>query len=38
MKVLFVNNKDSFVWNLVDYVSMFEPDTLVVPNTISLDE
>ncbi len=38
MKVLFVNNKDSFVWNLVDYVSMFEPDTVVVPNTISLGE
>jgi len=38
MKVLFVNNKDSFVWNLVDYVSMFEPDTRVVPNTISLKE
>ena len=38
MKVLFVNNKDSFVWNLVDYVSMFEPDTVVVPNTISQDE
>ncbi len=38
MKVLFVNNKDSFVWNLVDYVSIFEPDTVVVPNTISLEE
>ncbi|MCE8424771.1 MAG: aminodeoxychorismate/anthranilate synthase component II [Candidatus Methanoperedens sp.] len=38
MKVLFVNNRDSFVWNLVDYVSIFEPDTLVVPNTISLKE
>ena len=38
MKVLFVNNKDSFVWNLVDYVSIFEPDTIVVPNTISLSE
>jgi anthranilate synthase component 2 len=38
MKVLFVNNKDSFVWNLVDYVSIFEPDTVVVPNTISLGE
>ncbi|MFZ3166516.1 MAG: aminodeoxychorismate/anthranilate synthase component II [Candidatus Methanoperedens sp.] len=38
MKVLFVNNKDSFVWNLVDYVSIFEPDTVVVPNTISLKE
>lgn len=38
MKVLFVNNKDSFVWNLVDYVSIFEPDTIVVPNTISPGE
>ena len=38
MKILFVNNKDSFVWNLVDYVSIFEPDTVVVPNTISLSE
>ncbi len=38
MKILFVNNKDSFVWNLVDYVSIFEPDTVVVPNTITLDE
>lgn len=38
LKVLFINNKDSFVWNLVDYVSVFEPDTIVVPNTISLDE
>lgn len=38
MKVLFVNNKDSFVWNLVDYVSIFEPDTVVVPNTITLKE
>lgn len=38
MKILFVNNKDSFVWNLVDYVSIFEPDTIVVPNTISLEE
>ncbi len=38
MKVLFINNKDSFVWNLVDYVSIFEPDTTVVSNTISLKE
>ncbi|MCK4810999.1 MAG: aminodeoxychorismate/anthranilate synthase component II [Methanosarcinales archaeon] len=37
-KILFVNNKDSFVWNLVEYVSIFEPDTIVVPNTITLDE
>ncbi len=35
MTILFVNNKDSFVWNLVDYVSVFEPETIVVPNTIS---
>ncbi len=38
MKVIFINNRDSFVWNLVDYVSMFEPDTLVVPNTILIEE
>ncbi|WP_406660066.1 aminodeoxychorismate/anthranilate synthase component II [Methanolobus sp. ZRKC3] len=38
MKILFINNKDSFVWNLVDYVSIFEPDTVVVPNTISIEE
>lgn len=38
MRVLFINNKDSFVWNLVDYVSVFEPDTIVVPNTISPEE
>lgn len=38
MKILFVNNKDSFVWNLVDYVSIFEPDTIVVPNTITSGE
>ncbi|MBC7084807.1 MAG: aminodeoxychorismate/anthranilate synthase component II [Methanomethylovorans sp.] len=38
MRILFINNKDSFVWNLVDYVSMFEPDTMVVPNTISVNE
>jgi anthranilate synthase component 2 len=38
LKVLFVNNRDSFVWNLVDYVSIFEPDTVVASNTISLSE
>lgn len=38
MKVLFINNFDSFVWNLVDYVSIFEPDTIVVDNIISLEE
>ncbi len=38
MRVLFINNKDSFVWNLVDYVSIFEPDTVIVPNIISPEE
>ena len=38
MKVLFINNRDSFVWNLVDYVSRFEPETVVVPHTITVDE
>lgn len=38
MKVLFINNKDSFVWNLVDYFSMYESDTEVVPNTITVEE
>ena len=38
MKVLFINNFDSFVWNLVDYVSVFEEDTVVVPNNVGLAE
>jgi len=36
--ILFINNKDSFVWNLVDYVSIFEKETEVVPNSIEIDE
>ncbi|MCX8206865.1 MAG: aminodeoxychorismate/anthranilate synthase component II [Methanothrix sp.] len=36
--ILFVDNQDSFVWNLVDYVSQLYPETLVVPNRISLRE
>jgi anthranilate synthase component 2 len=36
--ILFIDNQDSFVWNLVDYVSQLHPDTLVVPNRISLRE
>lgn len=36
--VLFVDNQDSFVWNLVDYVSQFYPETQVSPNSISLSE
>ncbi len=38
MKILFIDNKDSFVWNLVDFVSIFEPDTVVVTNTITIEE
>lgn len=38
MKILFINNRDSFVWNLVDYVSRFEPHTVVAPNTITVEE
>jgi anthranilate synthase component 2 len=38
VKVVFINNKDSFVWNLVDYISYFEKDTLVLPNTVTLEE
>ncbi len=32
--ILFIDNQDSFVWNLVDYVSQFHPDTEVVSNRI----
>ncbi|MGB3908623.1 MAG: aminodeoxychorismate/anthranilate synthase component II [Methanomethylovorans sp.] len=38
MKVLFINNKDSFVWNLVDHVSIFGPDTVLVPNSVTPEE
>ncbi len=38
MKTLFINNRDSFVYNLVDYVAVIEPDVVVVPNTISIEE
>lgn len=36
--ILFVDNQDSFVWNLVDYVSAFYPETVVQPNRIALAE
>jgi len=36
--ILFVDNQDSFVWNLVDYVSQFYDNTMVRPNTIKLSE
>lgn len=36
--ILFVDNQDSFVWNLVDYVSQFYENTVVRSNRISLFE
>ena len=36
--ILFVDNQDSFVWNLVDYVSQFYPETAVRSNRITLAE
>jgi anthranilate synthase component II len=36
--ILFVDNHDSFVWNLVDYVSQHYPETAVFPNSISTSE
>ncbi|MHA1734539.1 MAG: anthranilate synthase component II [Promethearchaeota archaeon] len=37
MKILFVNNLDSFVYNLVDYVCQLEPDARVVVTRNDLD-
>jgi anthranilate synthase component II len=36
--ILFVDNQDSFVWNLVDYVSQFYPETVVKSNQVKLSE
>ena len=36
--ILFVDNQDSFVWNLVDYVSAFYPETVVRSNRVTLAE
>jgi anthranilate synthase component 2 len=36
--VVFIDNHDSFVWNLVDCFSILGTDTHVVPNTISVEE
>jgi anthranilate synthase component 2 len=36
--ILFIDNQDSFVWNLVDYVSQFYEETVVRPNIVSLKE
>ena len=38
MKVLFVDNFDSFTYNLVEYVSQHGIDTEVVKNTATLEE
>ena len=36
--ILFVDNQDSFVWNLVDYVSVFYENTTVRSNQVCLAE
>jgi anthranilate synthase component 2 len=36
--ILFVDNHDSFVWNLVDYVSQFYPETKVRSNSVTIAE
>jgi anthranilate synthase component II len=36
--ILFVDNQDSFVWNLVDYVSQFYSETEVHSNSITLQQ
>ena len=36
--ILFVDNHDSFVWNLVDYVSQFYSKTEVRYNSITIEE
>jgi anthranilate synthase component 2 len=36
--ILFVDNQDSFVWNLVDYVSQFYTETEVHSNNITLQQ
>jgi anthranilate synthase component 2 len=36
--ILFVDNQDSFVWNLVDYVSQFYPETVVRSNRVKIAE
>ncbi len=35
--ILLVDNRDSFVWNLAEYASIFD-EVRVVPNTVSLQE
>ena len=38
LKILFIDNFDSFVWNLVDYISTFGHVTKVVKNDVSLSD
>jgi anthranilate synthase/aminodeoxychorismate synthase-like glutamine amidotransferase len=38
VRVLFINNKDSFVYILVDYVAQLGSQVVVVDNSISLEE
>ncbi|MDY6779355.1 MAG: aminodeoxychorismate/anthranilate synthase component II [Halobacteria archaeon] len=38
MKVLFIDNFDSFTWNLVEYISLRDSDTLVETNRVALSE
>jgi anthranilate synthase component 2 len=35
--IVIIDNKDSFVWNLADYASIYD-SVKVVPNTISIDD
>ena len=36
--ILIIDNKDSFVWNLVQYVGMLKHKVKLVDNTITLSE
>jgi anthranilate synthase component 2 len=38
LKILFINNFDSFVWNLVDYISTFGHFTNVVKNDVAMSD
>ena len=35
--IVLINNRDSFVWNLAEYASLFD-EVKVLPNTVSLSE
>ncbi|MBP2031107.1 anthranilate synthase component 2 [Methanohalophilus levihalophilus] len=38
INVVFIDNRDSFVWNLVDAFSILGVETKVVPNTVTVEE